>query len=418
MKKILIPIVLLFSITLLAQDDGVKLDLLKAPSSPASNLLGISASDVDKPTDVSAFMLSLQKATSNFTALPSNYAIDIAPYWLCKKKMGDITTKGGLNDTAFVDNFKQTFVLSLAMRNTDENEKDLIPNTAYAGLGFKFSICRGTYDASTIKSLKEIHDLQVKVVNANGLKLDDYKNDLDVLKLQNQRKKDVVKKGVLEKRKENMIDTAKIKEILTEISELDTDIQNIGDELGAKLEELKKGTEVEAKASIKVLAASFQTARIGFTWDFAGGISANFIDKRFDNSKVNNAGIWTTLGYTSENYGSILFIARLLNNPDKIFAKDDAPNDMKNISTLDFGGRYIFAGSQSKFSTSLEGIYRSVLSSNTIKPSWKLIFNADYAIWQNQKITFSFGRNFDGTITKDGNLIAALTFLTGFGNKR
>ncbi len=47
-----------------------------------------------------------------------------------------------------------------------------------------------------------------------------------------------------------------------------------------------------------------------------------------------------------------------------------------------------------------------------------LVFNADYAIWKNQKLTFSFGKNFDGAISKGGNLIAALTFLAGFGNKR
>ena len=151
-------------------------------------------------------------------------------------------------------------------------------------------------------------------------------------------------------------------------------------------------------------------------------MSAGFFDKRFDNSSVNNAGLWTTLGYTDDTtaryYGSGLFLARLLYNPDKIFAKDNAPAEQKDIWTFDAGLRYIYSRPQSKFSASLEGIYRSVLSSNTIDPSWRIIFNADYAIWQNQKLTFSFGRNFDGTITKDGNLVAALTFLTGFGNKR
>jgi Tol biopolymer transport system component len=47
-----------------------------------------------------------------------------------------------------------------------------------------------------------------------------------------------------------------------------------------------------------------------------------------------------------------------------------------------------------------------------------LVFNAAYDIGQNQQLTFSFGRNFDGTITKDGNLIAALNFVKGFGASR
>ena len=46
------------------------------------------------------------------------------------------------------------------------------------------------------------------------------------------------------------------------------------------------------------------------------------------------------------------------------------------------------------------------------------MFNIDYAILKNQKLTFSFGKNYDGTTTKDGNLIATLGMVFGFGNKR
>jgi hypothetical protein len=193
---------------------------------------------------------------------------------------------------------------------------------------------------------------------------------------------------------------------------------DIGNALNNKLLELKKGDMTEANQKIKETASAFQTARVGFTWDIAGGISGLFADRRFNNSKVNNAGAWTTLGYTGEKFGSALFLLRLLYNPDKIFAKDNVVNNIGDIMTFDFGGRYIYSKPQSKFNASLEGVYRSILSSNTIKPSWRIVFNADYSIWQNQKITFSFGRNFDGTVTKDGNLIAALSFLSGFGNKR
>jgi hypothetical protein len=47
-----------------------------------------------------------------------------------------------------------------------------------------------------------------------------------------------------------------------------------------------------------------------------------------------------------------------------------------------------------------------------------VVANADYALAANQKLIFSFGRNFDGTITKEGNLVAALTVLFGFGTSR
>lgn len=410
MKKVFIVTLLLVTSHLIAksqtEDEGVKLDLLKAPSSPASSLLGMAASDVDKPTDVSALMLSLQKASANFTSLPSNYAIDIAPYWAFKKKMGDVTTEG--LKTSFGPNvFKQTLVVSFAIKNTDSTENKLNPNSIYSGLGLKFSIFRGEYDDKTKESLLRIQTLQSKRLHKLKAIQKEIESEVEIGKLR-------------EKLKDKLRDKTGDQQI--EIINSD-DYKKIQADLNAKTMELqinKSDTKDfnELTAEIKKIASEFQTARVGFTWDLAGGVSAQFPNKRFDRSKVYNAGIWTTLGYTAEKLGSALFLLRFLQNPDKIFAKDNGVNDIGDITTLDFGGRYIYGPSQSKFNASLEAVYRSILSSNTIKPSWRLVFNADYAIWQNQKLTFSFGKNFDGTTTKDGNLIAALSFLAGFGNKR
>jgi hypothetical protein len=413
-----------------AKEEGVTLDLLKGPASPASSLLGIAATDVEKPTDVSAFMPSLRSATNNFTALPANYAIDIAPYWLFKKKMGDITT-AGLSNSSGKNVFKQTFVFSFAIRNTDSTETDLNPNTVYSGLGFKFSFFRGDYDAVTKAALAEIKKWQDVKLAALGKTLVDYKNDAAVLDLQTKRK-DLIKNAIkefvddtlrtpaFENATKEQIDALKINNIarITDTVMHSIEYAEITAALENKLLELKQATKTDADAKIKEVAAAFQTARVGFTWDIAGGLSGQFINKRFNNAKLYNAGLWTTLGYTGEKFGAALLLLRLLHNPDRIFAKDNAINDIGNITTFDFGGRYIYALPQSKFNASFEAVYRSVLTSNTIKPSWRLIFNADYAIWKNQKLTFSFGKNFDGTITKNGNLVAALTFLTGFGNKR
>ena len=385
-------------------EEGVELDLLKAPASPASNLLGIAVSDIDKPTDVSAFMLSLQKASGNFTMLPSSYAVDIAPYWLLKKKMGDVTTEG-LKRSSGTNVFKQTFVLSFAMRSTDSAETDLTPNSIYGGLGFKFSIFRGDYDETTLQGLAEIRKWQIVQVRIQSRTLENYKNDPDVLALQ-------------EERRQLLKEEARDSTSLERKKQIDHIIDSIGTVLADKLLDLKNSASTEAKQKIKEAAAAFQTARVGFTWDVSGGVSAEFRVRRFDDSKVYNAGIWTTLGYTGAKAGSALLLLRYLHNPDKIFAKDNAPNDIGDISTFDVGGRYIYSRPQAKFNASLEGVYRSVLTSNTIDPSWRIIFNADYAVSQNQKLTFSFGRNFDGSITKGGNLVAALSFLTGFGNKR
>lgn len=402
-------------------DTTVKVDLLKAPSSPASNLLGIAPSDIDKPTDVSAFMLSLQSATGSFNRLPSNYAIDIAPYWFFKNaKKGDITTEG-FKRSSGKNVLKQTLVVSFAFRNPDSTETELNAKSAFGGLGFKFSIFRGNYDAVTKKALADIKKLQDIKLRKLGIRMAAYKESADPEIIELKKKQKAFFKGFdpndrspeNQRKFDEIINSNEYKQTRKALSEK---LKEIADMDFAAADSMAANSELDKE--IQQTAASFQTARVGFTWDVAGGISAEFRNKRFDNSKLYNAGIWTTLGYTDTIYGAGLLLLRLLHNPDKIFAKDNLTNAIGDITTFDAGLRYIYSKPQGKFSASLEAIYRSVLSSDSIDPSWRLVFNADYAIWQNQKLTFSFGRNFDGTISKDGNLIAALTFLTGFGNKR
>lgn len=412
MRNILCLFSLFLTTTLFSQvDTTINLDLLRAPVSPASNLLGISPSDIDKPSDVSAFMLNLQSATSSFTSIPKNYSVDIAPYWLFVKpgKRQDYTTEG-FKKSFGKGVFKQTFVISAAIRNPDTSETSFNSKSNYSALGFKFSIVRGEYDQKTIETLDAIQVLQsIKLRHLDAV-LTGYmaNNDEAVIALR-QDLRELIREGLNSGKTLDAIRGSE--EFLKVQSELNKKLSDF-----KELEKREVQDELDQK--IQKLAADFQTARIGWTWDIAAGISAEFLNRRFDSSKVYNAGIWTTFGYTSSSFGSLLGIVRYLHNPDQIFAKNNTVNDVADISTLDAGIRYIFSKPQSRFNLSMEAIYRSVLSKNTIDPSWRLVLNADYSIWKNQKLTFSFGRNFDGVISNGGNLIAGLSFLTGFGNKR
>lgn len=415
--KIIFIFFMLTHFIVVAQQKNIseEFDLLKAPISPASNLLGFSQSDIDKPTDVSAFMTSLQTATNSFSQLPSNYAIDIAPYWLFKKNsLGDISTKG-LSNSYGQKVLKQTLVLSFAVKNTDSVSNNFNPESTYAAMGFRFSIYRGNYDSTTVSQLRKIAILQQEKLTLmkknQTLVYDNLPQEIDSLK--QARKNIFAGFDTKDESKDNLL----LGELLLKKA---TKLDSI---IGAKIEILlddnkdaEQFTKIDSR--IKELAGKFQLARVNFTWDIAGGISAEFRNKNFNNSKVYNTGVWTTFGYTWEKSGSLLGLVRYLYNPDKVFALDNQVNEIDNISTLDAGIRYIFGKSQSKFNCSIEAIYRSALSQDSINSSWRFIANADYAILKNQKLTFSFGRNYDGTTTKDGNLIAALGLVVGFGNNR
>lgn len=400
-------------ITLNAQDDeGTKLDLLKAPASPASSLLKFATTDIEKPTDLSSLMLSLQSNTSSFTKLPGNYAVDIVPYWLFRTKTDFTTT--GLNSTKSKDVFRQTFVLSFGIKNVDSAVQEFKSTSTYGAVGFKFSLIRPEYTSATKTLLGEIHALQsrlnsvvfkqVQLKNKEYLELEiKYQEMLEAIKTQFPGDPT---SAAIELARRQGISSDEI--YINEKRRAELNQQSID----AVLKNQEKLTE-----ELVAKAKEFDNKREGLSWDIAGGVSSEFRNKKFDNSKVHNAGLWTTVGFNKKTF-SFLFLGRYLINPGREYEDKNQQLQSADISTLDGGIRILYSTVKSKFNASVEGLYRQSFTSMKNETTWRMIFNADYSIWQNQKLTFSFGRDFDGTITRDGNLVAALSFLTGFGNKR
>lgn len=398
----------------------VKLDLLKAPSSPASALLGFAVTDIEKPTDLSDFMLSVQSASSSYTKLPSNYAVDIAPFYLFRNKGADFSTTGknGLQSTQFKDYFRQSFVVSLALRNPDSAFNNFKPTSTYGALGIKFSIVRPQYNKETREKLSSIYEKQRALLMIYKIGLEEKRKSAryEWLGIRNTYLLDSIShlSNLTEaEKKTHAITMAEDPKSEFAKNELEKSKLNKGFKKEIQAE-LAKQSRLEA--DLQEEAKTFTGNREGLSVDIAGGVSTEFREKRFDNSKIFNSGIWSTFGYNWANGSSILGLARYLYNPDEVFALDNMKNSITNLSTFDTGLRFIF--SKGKFGGGAEALYRSILTSGTAKPSWRLVANADYALADNQKIIFSFGRNFDGTITKNGNLVAALTLLFGFGTSR
>src|SRR5688572_14620568 len=115
-----------------AQQDSVSLDLLRAPASPAANLIGISPSQVEKPSDPAAFAVSIQNATNNFSQLPSSYAVDFAPAWLFAGNRIDLNEF--LSNNNMGKTLWQSLVVSSAITD-NQNDEDTIPNSTKAAFG-------------------------------------------------------------------------------------------------------------------------------------------------------------------------------------------------------------------------------------------------------------------------------------------
>ena len=395
MKNIVYTLaILLCSSYIIAQSNDITIDKLKAPQSPAANLLGMADSEISKPTDPTAFMLSLRQATNNFTSLPTNYAVDFSPFQVFgSKKLKFTDWLEGRNS------FKQNTVLSIAVNNNPvlNQNNELAPNTAL-GFGFKISLFGGNLSEkakskmdSSIVFLSEItktlladsaaiptilyREGLLKYADSESKKFNTAKRDAYIL-LQNESLKIISEKNFSSKK---------------------LMIQEHGD-------------------SIKSLIQQVDLNRYGWKWNVEGAIAYNFPQTSIKNNEFSKLGLWTTFGYEFEKGFSILGLGRYFYSPNEAITIIDSTA----INGFDTGIRMIYE--KNDFTFSGEIIYRNgtldmEVGDKSKINTYKYQLNFSYHIAANAQLTLNLGRQFDGTLNNTGNLISALNFIKGFGRK-
>lgn len=377
------------------EEKEVDLDVLRAQASPAANLLGIANSDIEKPTDLKSIMVSLREGTSNFSSLPTSFAIDLAPFKLGGKYQ-DLRT-----DTNFSTTFKQTFVTSLAFKGIAEDEELGIEEKSRLGFGIKFSIKRGKFSDETIKALDKIHEVHEFLQNQRIITDE---NNKKLAELDNTNKNLLKRQRVLEDAGKK--DTEEYKNLEKEIKEIEVLILQY-------LKARDNNDEQVKLQEITKMAQGIKLERYGYFLDMSMGTVVDFRNNKFNNTQITKVGAWLTGGYNSKKNSTLIFMARYLYNPETPLANPELKKE--NLHTLDMGSRLVFKLFEEKFLMSGECIYRSILNKSDFESSWKYVLNFEYEVAKNQRLTFSFGRNFEGDYEKKGNLIVALNLLVGLG---
>ncbi|MBL1222137.1 hypothetical protein JET18_14895 [Chryseobacterium sp. L7] len=395
LKLSFVLILLVFHHFCSAQEEkGIDLDVLRAQASPGANLLGIANSDIEKPTDLKSIMVSLREGTSNFSSLPTSFAIDLAPFKLSGKYQ-DLRT-----DSNFLTTFKQTFVTSLAFKGIAEDEEQNIEEKSRLGFGIKFSIKRGKYSDETMKGLEKIHEVH-KILQKQ--RIDSSERDPELEEL------DRINSSLLQK-----------KILLEDAGKKDTPeykyLEKLLEEIEVKIKDYHKNKkdDKEKIQQITKIAQDIKLERYGYFLDMSMGTVLDFRNNKFNNTQITKMGAWLTGGYNWEKHPStLIFMARYLYNPETPLANPELKKE--NLHTLDMGSRLVFKLFDEKFLLSGECIYRSILNKSDFESSWKYLLNFEYELAKNQRLTFSFGRNFEGEYEKKGNLIVALNLLVGLG---
>lgn len=427
---------------------SIELDLLRAPNSPGSVLLEFGESDVERPSNPTAFMFSLRQASNDLSALPKNWAIDLAPGMLLSPHVsarqmiglaeGDAALKPG-------QRIWQSAILSLATRNlnTASDPEDAPSNDPQLAVGFKVSLCEGRPSAATRAQFARLDTAMKAYVTAlNATEAANLTADSTYVMFDKRVEEATTQREALRSR----IDTLKAQLLLASdevareslrlalaIAEADRGRWTLERDVASKLRQMRVG-ELDAQLKDKMrqdqelLAAerdamlsateSFKVLRVGFKCDISSGLVLDFVDREANNSRLSKAGIWTTAGWETEENVAFFLFARWLANPGKRYLSDADTIRIADLADVDLGARILLEPNGGRFSFSTEAVYRQPQRDLGLDPTWRIVANTAYDLGENRRLAFSFGKNYDGTTQRSDNLIIALNFLMGFGDKK
>lgn len=341
-----------------------------APGAPAFVLLGGEPASVERPGNVTDFALSILSATGGFSALPRDYALAVAPYWLASGR--DLRYEQYAAGGAGRQVFLQTLALSLAVKSSGDGAAD---TTTSLGLGVRFSVVRGAIDTAA---------------NGYGARLDSLYNSLQ--EIANQRGEAFMRAMLADtiiKRLRTLPPTPEAQRLLNERQAA----------IVADLREVK-GAQL---ARVRRLAGGLEVRRLGWNVDLAGGTVLDFPGRVAKNGTVGRLGLWMNGGYEGRGL-TFLGVARLLRD-----------RRMSEPTSVDVGGR-LLVNALGRYGISGEAIARIHPSSDTLKTGVRLALIADIRLAKNRAVSLTFGRDFDGTRT--GSLLATINLVLGLVAER
>ncbi|MGE5812797.1 MAG: hypothetical protein ACM339_14910 [Ignavibacteria bacterium] len=375
------------------QDDllekEVSYNMLLPPVSPGFVLMGKEPASVERPGSVSDLAVTILNQSKNFTIVPLNYALEAAPYWLIGAP--NLTFEEYSREGSVPENFLQTLSISLAssteeLDNTGENS-----SVTSAAAGVRFSLLKGAIDPA---------------FNDYSLKLDSI---IERMKFINKIfHEEIVKR----KQDDKILDS--LKRILFRPEITAEEVKAVEEKLRLRNEKIENEIDAELKAPflseaeiIRNIVSSLQLRRIGWKLDFAGGILVNFPGQKFNKGEFNRYGLWLNGGYEWTNFSGL-----------GVFRFSADPKN-SGLNSYDIGGRFIYDNLR-MFAFSAEGIFRKLSGPVTDDSQWRAAIIIDYYFGENKKISFTFGKNFEGQtgFNTGGDLITAVNLLFGFGTER
>ena len=387
----------------------VKLEDLATPTNAAFVIMGTTPAEINKPSSVPEFVLSVQNASDNFSQFPNNFGVAFAPFWWTNGKQLSFEKEFDTNNRARLYRHLQVSIGAVSEAGGLDN------NWRYA-LGLKTNLLEGKVDS-------EARDHYNKLLQGVSEQLNEAYSDL--VASDNQLQNYYFKRGLLLAEKEaldkdhpfgqglNVTEKAHY-EALASLAELYSDsIETRSNELS------KKTVEIDA-AMQKALEDAFQKMkmRYGFKWDFGAAGAYDFFSNSLDSANFYRAGVWTNFGYslkaTEKCQWTFLGAVRYYYYDQVFYQLENSTVLIDNLGALDMGVRAV--ADANKFSFSIEGLYR-IGTQDSYESTYKLNALANYRFGTNKSVFVSFGNDFnDASVGGPDQLRVYVGLNLGFGD--
>ena len=397
----------------IADTADLTLTSLAVPSSPALTLLGISPTIIAKPTDPKDFLVSLANTAQSLTVLPNSFAMEFTPFLVLREKNLDLSE---YLENDVVDNFWQTFTISLAT-NTIDSIPGVSPAVSDVGLAAKFSILRGRVDNKTVQKLATVDSL-LSIINSKSFTAtDSLLKTLPAYQSVVQAIDTLIAKG----KRDSVYQRSSA--YTTAISKLSAQLDSFNTSQQFATQSLSGYYSQQAK-QLTSTVSGMTFNRVGFMLDAAFGVVYDFPFQQVDSASLTKVGAWLTgsqvinLKGTQIRTLTLQGYARLLNDLDQMTTSPTTGiTTTADNTNFDIGAKIDYT-SGTKLTLSLEYLQRFVLNNDDLDPTYQYSFSGSYQIAPNYQLSMTFGRGFNGSFTEGGNLLAALHLFGTFGSRK